>query len=376
MVKIYVETSDAKLISTQLFDGWYAYRQSLDKENYRADVDIVDPSQAHIRIKFQSIFTDVSEQDLEYWDLILLCNGGEPTFVATPAVKSLLQHAKVYLICNSLLGQDHELRDKVIWFSSDIMQCRDIWTRKFYPQYFENFDLMRRPRSGQMVAITGLNRSWRHYVFEMIADKVPSLTMVGKFSQSVSKLTDSQWETTEDQVFRDWVNDRYQDIMLPPQDTYYTQGVNVGIDKKFGRVPPGYFVMPEYFDNHIVVFAETGWQNNELNLTEKALKCFYAGSLPFVFGGANINQLYNSIGFQTAWNLLPDVLQSYDSVLDHAKRHQLAVDALHWLHNNFDSLDHTMLDQKTQHNRTHFLTCHPEYQSVRTLDTAIQRALQ
>jgi hypothetical protein len=125
---------------------------------------------------------------------------------------------------------------------------------------------------------------------------------------------DSQFESNEDTEFRQQVNNWYptNNKIHETQSEYSTGSVAVGIDKKFGRVIPGYFILPEYFMYRCVIFPESTWQNDELCLSEKICKCFYAESLPWPIGGSNIHKLYNEIGFYTAWNVLPDHLKLFD----------------------------------------------------------------
>ena len=117
---------------------------------------------------------------------------------------------------------------------------------------------------------------------------------------------------------------------------YYDSAVSIGIDGKFGSITPGYWLMPEYYENICVVFPESCWLNGELSITEKSAKCFLAGSMPFPIAGSDVNQLYNRLEFWTAWNLLPINLQGFDSEKNHALRYQGAVDSIAWLNANKD----------------------------------------
>ena len=46
---------------------------------------------------------------------------------------------------------------------------------------------------------------------------------------------------------------------------------------------------------------------------------------------SSFNTLYNSLGFYTAWNILPEDLQQFDFEQDHNNRYIMMVDALKWL---------------------------------------------
>jgi hypothetical protein len=121
------------------------------------------------------------------------------------------------------------------------------------------------------------------------------------------------------------------------------------------------------------VFPESGWQNNELNITEKALKCFYAGCLPFPVAGANVNKLYNEIGFYTAWNLLPGELKSFDSELDHDKRYHAMVECLKWFELNPTVFSSELFSEMTDSNKRNFLTCDCDHDAIKKFDLVIQK---
>jgi hypothetical protein len=111
--------------------------------------------------------------------------------------------------------------------------------------------------------------------------------------------------------------------------------------------------MPEYNQHKVIAFPETSWVNDELSVTEKALKCFYAKCLPFPVAGRHINQLYNSIGFYTAWNLLPEELQQFDYEEDHQLRYAMMVESLKWINQNV--MQSTEFDNFVNHNYNEYL---------------------
>jgi hypothetical protein len=86
-------------------------------------------------------------------------------------------------------------------------------------------------------------------------------------------------------------------------------------------------------------------------ITEKSLKCFFAGALPWPVGGANLNQLYKQSGFFTAWNLLPPELQLFDGVLDHRERYRQQILAIQWLSANLDQIDQESTHKMIASNR-------------------------
>jgi hypothetical protein len=209
------------------------------------------------------------------------------------------------------------------------------------------------------VAIDGSMRANRYYFLNLLRAEVPTIPQISKIGKTIHRLNHAQWESNEDAQFREWVNEQYQDHSEPTPDSYYDTSPVIGIDAEFGKMPPGYFILPEYFTNSCIVFPESTWQNDELAITEKALKCFYAGSLPFPIGGSNINQLYNDLGFFTAWNLLPDDLKLFDQQTDHVKRYTQACTAINWLNKNCSVFETDQFNMMVAQNRINFLinTC-------------------
>jgi hypothetical protein len=124
----------------------------------------------------------------------------------------------------------------------------------------------------------------------------------------------------------------------------------------------------EYFDYQCMVFPETTWQNNELTLTEKGLKCFYSQCLPMPVGGSNVNRLYNSLGYYTAWNLLPSQLQVYDSNKNHQERCQQQIAALAWLSKNTDVFASPESIEMKRINRNNFLSNFVDVSAVKKFD--------
>lgn len=365
-------------IDSQIFDAWYGFLQSLTPSNYQPILEIT-ANASYLSNDFNILCDympgDYSEKELAKYNLIFFCNGGETLSVTTKTMSNLINRENVYLITNSYLTESHPLNHKVLWFPHNVQTCRDFWTRHFYPQYYENIKNKSIERKVELIAINGSVRTHRYYFFNLLQQWVPSILQLSQIGTTIHTLNNAAWESTEDAQFRDWVNDQYRDNSIPQPDRYHSNTRTIGIDKKFGDILPGYFIMPEYFEYSCIIFPESGWQNNELAVTEKALKCFYAGSLPFPIGGSNINQMYNDIGFYTAWNLLPDDLKQFDQNENHADRYQLAVNAIQWLNSNrlvFSSeQSKLMIDQ----NRINFLTCACDSISVKKFHSLIKTKL-
>ena len=365
-------------IGLQIFDALYAFLQNLNLPTYQSTINITFDatySQNDLNILYDYMPNEYSEQELTKYDLIFYCNGGEPLAVATDTMKKLLDRDNVFLISNSYLPKSHQLEHKVFWFPHDIQNCRDYWTRHFYPQYFENIKNKNISRESTSIAINGTIRTNRHYLFTLLKSHTPTIQQYSNIGKTVHLLNNAHWESGQDTKFREWLNIEFADISQPEPDHYYDLSPVIGIDGKFGEIPPGYFIMPEYFKHPCVIFPESGWQNNELNITEKALKCFYAGSLPLPIGGANINQLYNDVGYYTAWNLLPIEFKQFDQIEDHAIRYQMAVTAITWLNNNREIFKTDEFGTMTAENKLNFLTCKSNSIAVNKLFNLIKTKL-
>jgi hypothetical protein len=364
-------------VGFQIFDAWYGLLQSL-MPNYESPVEI-HVNAPHLSEDFNILCdympNDYSEQQLAKYDLIFFCNGGEPLTVSTKTMGNLIDRENVYLITNTYLTESHPLKHKAIWFPHNIQTCRDYWTRHFYPQYYENIKNRSIDRKAGLVAINGAVRTNRHYFFKLLEQQIPNILRLSNIGTTIHKLNDARWESVEDTQFREWVNDCYQDNSIPEPDHYYDLCPKIGIDGKFGKIAPGYFIMSEYFEYACVIFPESTWQNNELAITEKALKCFYTGSLPFPIGGANVNQLYNDIGFYTAWNLLPDNLKQFDQITDHVTRYQQAVVAVDWLNSNYAVFKSDQARSLINQNQYNFLICACDNISIKQLHDLIKTKL-
>lgn len=362
-------------IAEQIFDRYFAYRQSLDTL-YQPDISIKFVANAtefnkdQIRILLEYM-PKLDIINYNQYDFVFFCNGAEPLQVANPVMADYLTRDNVYLICNSYVSTEHVLRNKILWIPDAIDTCRQYWTRAFYPQHYQNPKFNQLPRNTNLCFINGVNRSWRHYLVDLLKQGVPGLSIKSDITSVVQNTIDVQWETSDDQEFRQWVNSKYQSHLVEPEfaiSTYYNNSITIGIENKFGSVPPGYFILSEYFQSRCVIFPEAAWINNEVAVTEKILKCCYSQSIPWPIGGANINQLYNTLGFFTAWNLLPDFLKEYDSILNHQKRYEKLVEAIAWVQNNPKCLVTTQAQKIINQNLINFLTFNQDCSTMLTLD--------
>lgn len=330
MTKIFLDVR-SEGIGIQLFDAWVAYRQNLNQD-YRSDIDFVtDAENADLRILFDYRFQNTTHADLDQYDILLACNGGEPIAVGSPHVKTLLQHDHCKMICNSYHGSP-EINKMLIWYPDDIIKCRDWWLRSFYPQFYRHSAWHKSSRSSSIIFINGQNRAWRAYFLKLLVQACPAITVKNNLDSTVTKIQDSQWESIQDIEFREFCNEYFGCIPDYSENfDYYENSISIGRDNRFGLIPPGYFLLPSYYENSAVIFPESSWQNQDLCITEKSMKCFLAGSMPFPIGGSHINQLYNEVGFFTCYNLLPNKLREFDNELDHRQRYNKIMPAIRWL---------------------------------------------
>jgi hypothetical protein len=329
----------------QLIDALYAYYQSVDSE-FEANIDIRLSNQydssADVNVFCEYFPRSIDYIELEKYQLILLTSSCEPLLVTTPAMVECLNRLdNCYLICNSLLTTDHPLYDKVIWFPGNILECRKIWIDYFYAHALENAKNAQQKKTKDLLFINGANRAHRHHFIQELLSRSVNVDIRSSISSVVHETNDTDLhESKEDNEFKEWVNHYYDDVIVRNHNTdYYASSNTVGIGGRFGQWPPGYRILQEYFTYRCVIFPESTWQNNELAITEKSLKCFFAGCLPWPVGGSNLNWLYNQIGFYTAWNVLPSELQKFDKILDHRERHRQEIIAIDWLSKNSEILD-------------------------------------
>lgn len=362
----------------QAIDGLYAYKQSLEP-GYKSTTDFQvtksHDASADVNVLCLYMPDDISHIPLEKYDVILVNNAIEPLLVATPMITKLLELDHCYFLCNSLVTDDHAWKDKIIWYPANIMHCRSTWTRHFYPQYYENTKFSELPRDKNLVFINGAVRSWRHYINELIRASSANIPITTNLGTVIHETNDSFFESTEDREFRIWVNNQYEDILVRNHDSdiYDDDLISVGINDKFGSFQPCYCLMPEYYTHHCVIFPETTWQNNELAITEKSLKCFYAGSFAWPVGGSNLNKMYNDLGFYTAWNLLPDHLKVFDNIVDHRDRYSKMIDALTWLDKNPQVFTEPWAKDMLQSNKLRFHTTSVEYTAMKNFDEILRK---
>jgi len=363
--------------SHEIVDALYGFYQSQDLSNQSwIDIKCSRSFDSSAALNIYLDYMPEHDIDLSEYDAVIYSNGCEPLIVSTQIMHDSLVSGDAYLACNSYLSPDHPLADRVIWFPANILVLRDLWCRHFTSAFYQAHTFKADiKRDRDLLLINGRLDSWRHHLSIKIQQSCPRIPQKSSVSKSIHETNDSFFESSEDSKFRDTVNDLYAQEIIRNQPSLIKY-VSCGIDDKFGRWPQGYFLMPEYFSYRCVIFPESTWQNDEVAITEKILKCAFAGCFPWPVGGSNINRMYNEIGFYTAWNLLPEQLKAFDSEKDHMARYDLMVNAMAWLSEN----THVMVDQSAQNmlqsNLVNFLSGSPEVIGVKKFDKIIRRLLE
>ena len=61
--------------------------------------------------------------------------------------------------------------------------------------------------------------------------------------------------TKEDRNLREKLEERYKNLIVDwipeTNQSYYDKSISIGVDNKFGNIPPGYFLLPK-FCSHFV----------------------------------------------------------------------------------------------------------------------------
>jgi hypothetical protein len=363
--------------SHEIVDALYGYYQAQDPGN-QSWVDFTF-SQDHDPMADLNIYLDYmpnEDRDLSRYDAVIYSNGCEPLIAGTQLLRDRIKNDNVFLACNSYLRSSHPFEDKVIWFPANILVLRDLWCRHFTSAFYQTHEMKSTIQRDQgLTFINGRLDSWRYHLSLKIKESCPDIPQRSSISKSVHETNDSFFESAEDSIFRDTINNLYNDEIVRNQ-ILSNQYITCGIDGKFGSWPPSYFFIPEFFSHRCVIFPESTWQNDEVAITEKILKCFYAGTFPWPVGGSNINLMYNEIGFYTAWNLLPDDLRKFDEEKDHMLRYDLMSQAIAWLSKNQHVMVEPRAQEMLQSNLQHFLTCSPEISSVKKFDLIIRKLLE
>jgi hypothetical protein len=370
-------------VGLQLFDYFYAWLQSQHAEdNYQIDTEIkfsdgIEPGYFNILFSYMP---ELPLSNIDKYDLVILDNADEQLEVSTQVIYDTINaHQHACLLSNTYLTKDHPLYGRVIPTILDCYKFRQYNLMPFYPQYYDLKTASHQSRK-PMTFINGANRVARWHFRQALAECLPEVAVRSEMTlnDKIVEMGESFFESAEDTEFRTWLNSYYPVVSLEEGTKsylYHGRSVWLGIDKKFGILPPGYFLIDDYFDYHVVIYPESGWINDQLNATEKVIKCCYTKSFPAPLGGSNINQLYNSIGFYTAWNLLPPEHQTFDSNKNHKERYEQMALAMKWLHDHPEVFKMQQAQDMLESNYIHALTWKSTLPAVETFWKIIKSKL-
>ena len=353
-MKVRIQAPDQYFFGQDIFDYFVAEYQW--RTNYNATPNIVygEPEKDAVNIAFVSMPNHISS-DLDQADIIILDNIDEAFGRGTQALYDIFDaYPNSYLSCNSYLHPDHVYFDKL---KGRIINTMIAWTyhRRYYtePVFASALEFRSRPQDpASMVWINGKNRSWREYLSQLLATRVPELEQHNIIhNQTVTPTAYCWYEDLHDTKFRQWCNQEYaNDLINPvPPDTRWP-ALPSGVNGRHGQLEWQDWFVDAIRKNSVIVFPETTWQNNILAMNEKCLKCFIHLRWAFPFGGARMHQMLEDLGFHTARSLLPRELQAFDQDPDHQRRWQSQCDAVVWLQQNSQVFHTTMAKQMLQQN--------------------------
>lgn len=387
MTKILVHLSDQTPLdssSLQIFDRYYAYKQSRHRHNnYQADCEIkigknmqIEPSAINVGFYYMP----AQPIDATGFDLIIVDAQQHHLEICTPDMyRAFAELDNCYFLTGSVVDDTYPRADRLLSFPNGNIFTHDLSTRPFYPQYYDRFDQdSSAKRKHDMIFINGQNRPHRQYMIDLLRSRAGSaVTVRQNLYTGTTQLDESFFETHEDTKFRHYVNANFSTLDPVYQQTRsiddYDYYVNVGIDQKFGLISPAHFIIDEYYNHHCVIFPESTWLNGEICITEKLQKCAVAQTIPWPIAGANADVLYNRLGYQTAWNLLPEQLQSYNYERDHVKRYQMCADAIEWMTQHPETLTSARACELLEHNYNLFFSNTIEIMGPRKLDHILRR---
>lgn len=334
-MKINVDTIECS--SMDVFDCLNAYYQSLS--SIFVPEHSITFNQYSLENDINILLCEMPYEIADYnrYNLVFFCNGLESYTIGTNVIRDNLTRPNAFLLSQSHVTDSHLLKSKIIWIPASVMlpHSRSMSFIFLYPQsyYFGQFKNITRDKN--IAFINGENRSWRNYLIEKIQNQIPGLHIISNLSKEIHETYQSYFESSEDSIFREYVENLYRDqINKEARTAYYTSTVPIGVTGDYGFAVPGYFPLPEYFEYKCIVWPESSWVNDDLTINEKIIKCLMYGAIPWPVGGSNVNAQLNQLGFYTAWNLLPEQLQCYDGIKDHLLRYQKLVEAIAWANKN------------------------------------------
>lgn len=327
-------------IALQFFDYYLAYQQSLARlKNYHAETEITfnqPPDKKFINI-YLVPFDQVSHFQSAQADLVLIDNAGESLEVASNDVRYLLENnLKFFFLCGAFVSQSLPWADQIIPYNHNLHLFSDCVSKPFYPQHYDLKDINSKSKAA-MCFINGQNRTWRNYFLTLLKSaNLHGIYIKNSIATQSSKLLDCAFESSDDSTFRQYVNDLLPNVDEEQEQKikYYKNSIAIGADGKFGKIPPGYFLIDEYYLYQCIIYPEASWINDHLFLTEKTWKCCLSKTIPWPISGRNFHTMMNEHGFLTARNLLPPDLQTFDSISDHSVRYVKQLQSIQWAYSH------------------------------------------
>lgn len=370
IMKINVVVGETSSIDLMIFDKLHAYVQHTHEYDHK-----------HIDIKFRDNIVSDSVNvrylhlpkeippDLDNYDLILVGNSDEPLERFNPCMADILnKYDNSYLISNARFTKKHPLYGRNLVTDEDTDNWLQYITSRQYPQRYSLQDIAKRKKENNVYYINGQNRTVREYFFSRIREyEIPYLNKLNADDVFPEKceINAVDFCCDEDFDFLNSVNSMFNPDGFESKSSYYDNAITVGIGGCLGKIPPGYLLFDEYYNTKCIAFPESSWFNYELAITEKALKCFTAGVIPFPVAGAGANEIYNELGYATAHDLLPDDFK-FDHIADHFLRMDKAAFALDWLNKNPEIFDSESAIGIIQSNRNN-LFLNPDASSLKRL---------
>lgn len=321
-------------------DNVYAYWQHFDQDYQSCHAIHFNRSDLpHDRnILITQNLRQLACDQIDRYDVAIFDNGMEALGSGTIGLEQFIESHKVRTLTGSKLHPSHPLNEKNIWYPVHMLVKQGHSGNFFdsnFPHYYDLIDLRKKNtlKTQGMIFVNGQNRSWRNFLIEIIRDAVPDLSVHNSWASQVKATNDCAFESEADCHFRETVNDRYRKQFSDDQG-YYSPVDVIGIDGKFGQASRNLELIKAYSQFRCVLFPETSWQNNDMLITEKTVKCFVTHCIPWPIGGMHLHAQMLEVGFHTAWQLLPESLQFFDGIEDHQERHKQMAVAIKWLFDN------------------------------------------
>ena len=342
-MNICIDTPHRDRLGLEVFDYLVGYWQYVTRYQQTPVITFGSPGPGKYNILFLTTAIDPHNEDLgmstvqypdnlDQYDLITLDNADEPFGVGDRMLYNILDtvpHAR--LLCNSILLDTHPYKNRIINTSVAWTHHRRYYIESVFPQSYELHDIYK-PTTG-MIYINGQNRSVREFLTRVLQEHVPDMPHHNDLHNGiVDSIGQYFHETVEDTKFREWANDTYaNDIINPMPPLKRWPPLPAGVDGRYGTTFFEDRIIDSVRNNQTIVYPENIWQNNQISLTEKPLRCFINRKFPMPVGGAHAHQLFTTIGFKTAWHLLPPEHQQFDNILDHKERYVQQAKAIQWL---------------------------------------------